>query len=190
MPLTDVELSSAALTKLGASGISSFMDNTTEAQIASSLYPITRDAMLALHPWSFATTYLELTEVTPAPLAEFEHAYDLPVDFIRALSAGEHDRGKGQRYQIIGQQLHSNSTTVTLTYLRRPDELEFPAYFVSALVGRLAAEFCLPLTENSTRSELLFRLAGAELRLAKLLDSQQDTPPAIEDFTLVEARFS
>jgi hypothetical protein len=39
MPLTDVELSSAALTKLGASGISSFMDNTTEAQIAELAVP-------------------------------------------------------------------------------------------------------------------------------------------------------
>jgi hypothetical protein len=32
-------------------------------------------------------------------------------------------------------------------------------------------------------------LADDELRLAKLIDSQQDTPPKVEDFTLVEVRF-
>jgi hypothetical protein len=57
-----------------------------------------------------------------------------------------------------------------------------------ALVARLAAEFCIPLTENSSRAEVLFRLAESELRLARLIDSQQDTPKAIEDFTLTGAR--
>ena len=34
----------------------------------------------------------------------------------------------------------------------------------------------------------LYRLAEAELRRARLIDSQQTTPRAIEDFTLIEAR--
>ena len=61
---------------------------------------------------------------------------------------------------------------------------------MSALVARLAAEFCLPLTENSTRAERLARLADDELRLARLVDSQQSTPAKVEDFTLIEARLA
>ena len=57
-----------------------------------------------------------------------------------------------------------------------------------ALVTRLAAEFCLPLTENTSRADRFTRLADDELRLARLVDSQQDTPPKVEDFTLIEAR--
>jgi hypothetical protein len=57
-------------------------------------------------------------------------------------------------------------------------------------VARLAAEFCLPLTENSSRAERLARLAEDELRLARLVDSQQDTPPRVEDFSLIRARFA
>jgi hypothetical protein len=67
---------------------------------------------------------------------------------------------------------------------------DFPAFFVSALVARLAAEFCLPLTENSNRAERLARLADDELRLARLVDSQQSTPGKVEDFTLIEARLA
>ena len=55
---------------------------------------------------------------------------------------------------------------------------------------RLAAEFCIPLTEGSSRAMGLCRLAEAELRAARLIDSQQTTPQAFDDFTLIEARIA
>ncbi|NJO36283.1 MAG: hypothetical protein HC871_00140 [Rhizobiales bacterium] len=188
MPLSDVQLCSAALVKLGAEGISSFGDGTAEADVAGTLYEIVRDGLLGAHPWSFATAHAELVLAASAPLTDFDYAFDLPGDFINALSAGDDCRGRGAVYQIVGREVHSNYEELTLTYIKRPDEADFPTYFVSALVNRLAAEFCLPLTENASRSELLFKLADTELKLAKLIDSKQDTPPRVEDFTLIEAR--
>jgi hypothetical protein len=93
-------------------------------------------------------------------------------------------------YQIVNRQLHSDAEEVVLRYLFRPSEGDFPPFFVSALVARLAAEFCLPLTENSTRAERLIALADDELRLARLVDSQQATPGKVEDFTLIQARLA
>jgi hypothetical protein len=188
MPLSNVELCSAALVKLGAEGITSFTDGTTEAEVANTLYNIVRDGLLGAHPWSFATAHAELVQLPTAPLTDFEYAFDLPADFIKALSAGDECRGRGAVYQVVGRELHTNYEEITFTYIKRANEADFPTYFVSALVNRLAAEFCLPLTENSSRSELLFKLADTELKLAKLIDSQQDTPPRVEDFTLIEAR--
>ena len=188
MSLTDVELCSAALVKLGAAGISSFSDGTAEAEVANTLYDIVRDGLLSLHPWSFATAHAELTLLPTPPATNFNYAFDLPADFIKALSAGGEARSRGAIYQIVGGELHANEEEITLTYIKRADEADFSTFFVSALINRLAAEFCLPITENSSRSELLFRLADTELRLAKLIDSQQDTPPQIEDFTLIRAR--
>ena len=57
-----------------------------------------------------------------------------------------------------------------------------------AELPRLAAEFCLPLTESASRAEVLFRLAENELRQARRLDSQQDTPRAIDGYPLVDVR--
>ena len=176
--------------KLGAEGISSFSDGTTESDVAATLYAIIRDGVLGTHPWSFATAYAELTSLPSAPLSNFEHAFELPADFIKAISAGDDCRSRGAVYQIIGREVHTNYEELTLTYIKRADEAEFPTYFISALVNRLAAEFCLPLTENSSRSETLYRLAEAELKLAKLIDSQQDTPPRVEDFSLIRARLT
>lgn len=49
-------------------------------------------------------------------------------------------------------------------------EMAFPPFFDQALIARLAAEFCLPLTESKTRACLLDKLAEDELRRAKLID--------------------
>lgn len=55
-------------------------------------------------------------------------------------------------------------------------------------MARLAAEFCIPLTENASRAEMLFRLAEGELRTARQIDSQQASPRAIEGFPLIDVR--
>jgi hypothetical protein len=189
MALSSIELCSSALIKIGANGISSFEDGTAEARIARSLYPLIRDALLCGHPWTFATARAHLPRLNEEPLSEFAYAYALPADFLKALSAGHDSRGRGLIYQIANRQLHTNAAAVTLTYLFRSSEGDFPAFFSPVLVTRLAAEFCIPLTENSSRAERFHRLAEEELKLAKLSDSQQDTPPKFEDFTLIRARF-
>ena len=56
------------------------------------------------------------------------------------------------------------------------------------LVARLTAEFCIPLTENSSRAEMLYRLAEAELRVARQADSQQASARVIENFPLISVR--
>jgi hypothetical protein len=188
MALSSIELCSSALVKLGAESISSFDDGSAEARVASRLYPLLRDALLSIHPWSFATRQAELTRLADGPTTTFEYAYQLPNDFLRALSAGNGGRGRGLVYQLVNRQLHTDAESVALTYVFRPSEGDSPAYFNAALVTRLAAEFCLPLTENSSRAERLSRLAEAELKVAKLVDSQQDAPPTVEDFTLIKAR--
>lgn len=190
MALNSIELCSSALIKLGANGISSFEDDTAEARVAASLYPLVRDAVLCAHPWSFATAQAALAKLATSPVTDFQHAYQLPNDFLKALSAGDRTRGRGARFQIVGRELHTEAPSVVLTYLFRPSEGDFPAYFSAALVTRLASEFCLPLTENGDRAERLAAQAEQELRQAKLADSQQDTPQRFEDFTLIEARLS
>ena len=79
---------------------------------------------------------------------------------------------------------------MVIAYQRRADEAEFPALFVQPLVTSLAAELCVPVTEGTARAAELMQLAELELRRARLLDSQQTTPHRIEDFTLVEVRYS
>jgi hypothetical protein len=190
MPLTDVELCAAALLKIGARPILDLDEETLEAVCARRLYPITRDALLAAHPWSFTLAQAELTPDASPPIADFAHAFALPEDHLRTISVGSRGRSRGLAYRVQGGRILCDAEAITLAYQRRGAEEEMPAFFVPLLVARLAAELCVPLTENGGRAIELFRLAEAELRLARLIDSQQATPQRFDDFTLIGARLS
>jgi hypothetical protein len=187
MALSALALCSRALLKVGAQPIASLEEGTVEAEVAANLYPGTRDALLSCHPWSFATGQMELNRLAATPVADLANAFQLPPDLLRVISAGS-GRGRGIAYRIQEGRLHANPFQVVLTYVFRPAEGEFPPFFASALVARLAAEFCLPLTENTSRAEMLHRIAESELRQARLADSQQATTKGIEDFPLLGVR--
>jgi hypothetical protein len=190
MALSSIALCSNALVKLGAQPIGSFEDPTPEAQVAARLYPALRDALLSAHPWSFAVAQATLPRLAAEPVADFGAAFQLPVDFLKVISAGSGTSGRGLGYRILGRRLHADAPSVTLTYIARASEGDFPPFFDQALIARLAAELCLPLTESASRAEVLMRQAEQELRRARLLDSQQATPKRVEDFTLIRARLS
>ncbi|KAA5605412.1 hypothetical protein F1188_10940 [Roseospira marina] len=188
MPLSAVALCSRALIAIGAGPLTSLDDGTAEAQVAGALYPGVRDALLSAHPWTFATAQTALARLSEVPAADFAHAYRLPGNHLRTLSAGAGGSGRGLVYRQAEARLWTDAPAVTLTYIFRPDESAFPAPFVEALAARLAAAFCLPLTESTSRAQLLHQLAEDAVRAARLIDSQQDTPPALAHFPLVEVR--
>jgi hypothetical protein len=188
MPLNNVALASRALMRIGCKPISSFTDGTAESEIAGALYGPIRDAILSAYGWSFATGQMALTRLTEAPLADYSYSYGLPNDFLRALSAGSGGRGRGLDYRISRNVLHTDAEEVLLTYIFLPDESEFPPFFAAALIARLAAEFTIPLTESTSRAEVLYRLADEEFRKAKQIDAQQDAPARLENFPLVDVR--
>lgn len=188
MALSDIALCSRALIRIGAAPITSFSDGTAESEIAGALFAPVRDALLSAYGWSFATGQVELTELSESPVADFEKAFQLPNDFLRALSAGSGGKGRGLNFRVARSAVHTNSSEVLLTYIFRPEEEEFPPYFDAALIARLAAEFTIPVTENTSRAEAMFRLAELEFERARQIDAQQDTPGRIEDFSLINAR--
>jgi len=188
MALSPVALCSRALMKIGAKPIQSFYDDTVEAEFALALFAPTRDALLSAYPWRFAVTQTSLPRLGTPPLADYQYAYQLPNDCLRVLSVGDGGRSKGVVFRRVGDALHTDADALTLDYIFRPDDETAPAYFEQALMTRLAAEFCLPLTESTSRADLLYRLANQDFETAKRIDAQQDTPRALDDFTLIDAR--
>jgi len=188
MALSDTALCSRALIRIGAAPITSFDDGTAESEIAGALFAPVRDALLSAYGWSFATGQVALNKLGTPPVADYENAFGLPNDFLRALSAGSGGRGRGLNYRIARGSLHTNADEVLLTYIFRPEEEEFPPYFDAVVIARLAAEFTIPITENTSRAEAMFKLAELEYARARQIDAQQDSPARIEDFSLINAR--
>ncbi|HEX2524943.1 MAG TPA: hypothetical protein VHL31_01410 [Geminicoccus sp.] len=188
MAYSDLDLCSQALVRLGAQPIGSFSAGSAEATVAQQLYYLVRDGLVSAHPWTFSIAQASLSHPDEADSQDFAWRHRLPSDCLRVISAGPFRSGRGLDYRVQGSFLLADQATITLTYQRRVPEAEYPAFFASALVTRLAAEFCLPVTESASRAELLRKSAEIELRQARLVDSQQSTPRRMEDFTLIEAR--
>ena len=188
MTQTAIDICSCALVKVGTQPISSFTENSAEAQVATQLYEPTLQALLSAYPWRFALQQKELPRLAQNPDADYTYAYALPNDFLRAISAGTSHRGKGILYRIYQNQLHSDSENVILTYISRPLEENFPPFFTQLLILKLAEEFTLPLTESTARADYFNKLFLNTFSSAKLTDAQQSIPSVFQDFSLIEVR--
>ena len=188
MAYTKIDLCSRALVKLGAKTIASFNEATAEAEVCAQLYDPTVESLLAAYPWRFALEKAELARLVETPTADYKYAYQLPKDCVRVLSAGNKIKSQGLKYRIVGNMLHTNADNVTISYVARPDESAFPPFFCNALIAKLAAELCLPLTESTSRTDYMYQRAEEEFKAAKLTDSQQDVPACFQDFSLIEVR--
>ena len=185
---TAITLCSKALIKIGAKSITSFEEDTAEAEVANQLYESTLQNLLASYPWRFALVQKTLARLTDKPISDYQYAYQLPNDCVRVLSAGQNVKSSGLNYKIVGQKLYTNAENVVLNYIRRPEENAFPAFFVEALIGKLATEFCLPLTESTTRTDYVKKMSETSIATARLVDSQQNTHSSFQDFSLIEVR--
>ncbi len=188
MSYTKIDLCSRALVKLGANSIASFNEATAEAKVCAQLYEPTVESLLASYPWRFALEKATLARLTSKPTADYQYAYQLPNNCVRVLSAGNGSKSQGLKYKIVGNMLHTNADQVIISYIARPDESVFPAFFSNALIAKLAAELCLPLTESTARTDYMYKRAEEEFKIAKLTDSQQDVPACFQDFSLIEVR--
>lgn len=171
----DIELCSMALAKIGASPIASFDEPSIEAKTARLLYEPTLESLLRSHPWRFSLKTAAPLPAEIAPFMGYERSFKLPHDALRTVS-GIDSSSRHCAYRVVAGLVLSDADLKHLTYQYRPDSAIFPQHFMQSLTIRLAAEFCLPITRSCSRADILQKLASVELRLARLIDSQQAEP--------------
>ncbi|MBR5153994.1 MAG: hypothetical protein IKW57_04350 [Alphaproteobacteria bacterium] len=171
--LTKIDLCSMALLKLGEQPIQSLTDDSAAAKLSRTLFDVITDSLISLHPWRFATAQLELVRNTDGDFL-------IPSDVLRVL------RSDGD---IIGNRIISDLDSVSAVVLRRVSPEQFPSYFISLAVTRLAMEFCIPLLGDQTVFRMLAALYETELQTAKYLDSTTSAPSCLTDFSLISSRF-
>lgn len=185
---TPLELCSLALTAVGADPIASFDSGTIEAEVASLWYPMTAEALLSAHYWSFALRRSSLARLSVDAPAGWAYAYALPADYLRLQAVGTATADAGVPFEVRGDQLLTDEPVVEITYVRRAIEADWPGYFQDALVAQLAANFAIPLTESTSRADALGRLAEVKFVRAKQADDQGKDTRALKHFPLTEAR--
>ena len=151
MPTSEVSICNLGLSWLGGNLITSFEDDTTEAKLCSANYDFSRDSVLEERDWTFATGRIIPNKLADEPLFGFGAAFQLPPDFIRMVKISKLASMEDEIldwYKELDQIL-VNAEVIYMRYVKRiTDPTKFSPGFVQALAARIAADICVPLTNN------------------------------------------
>jgi hypothetical protein len=165
-----------ALVRIGADEITSFDDGTTEADVASRLYPNTLNDLLSRYPWRFMMGQAQLARHFDAPSAKWTASYQIPseAEIIKAVMI----HGQPILFDRYADKIYCDaveSDEVFLDYVAKVDESRFPGYFSTLLEFELAANFAIPVGDRSDLAEAYEKKSLRHFSLAKNLDSQGRT---------------
>lgn len=181
---SDIDIASNALVLIGANPINSFDEPGAGAAAAKALYEPTLLAMLTRTYWRFAIKKQSLNLLSQTPLNEFQYAFQLPTDNLKVLKTYPRSW-----YKIYRDLIYSNTQSLAIDYVFRPETSGIPDYFVFALQYKLAADFALSVTDDLNKNALFeekFQLALAEAYAA---DAQQNPQTPIVDQPFTDVRF-
>ena len=160
------DIVSQALIMIGEAPISSFTEGTG-GLVAGNIYATTRDDLLTAYRWRFAMRKNSLSRLVDTPRNEWEYAFQLPSDLLMLVRTYPNST-----YEVYRDFLYSNNASVDIDYVYRPDVGFFPAYFVKALIYKLAEEMAISITNNQGLAERMEMRATKALAKATYVDSQ------------------
>lgn len=189
MGTSDVDIANAALLDLGHELIQSFLDDSDQARGINAIYSLTRDRVLAAHPWNFATKRLSLAAaVITLNTDEWTTAYLLPADSLRVLYV----EPKGSPFVVENGYILTNlSAPLRCSVIYRiTDPAVFSVNFTSALQYRLCAALCIAITARRGNAQDYWRLYQQELQEARTTDGQEGWEARNNDSPIGFARVS
>ncbi len=198
---TGVSICSDALLLIGAKAISSFNDGTDESSVCDRLYPDIRDSTLSMYPWSFSMKKVQLAQLITTPTTVWRYEYQLPGDKLSNPRAVYNSANPGspvqKDWEIQGDKLLTNLTSVFIDYQFSVPESAMPQYFVQLLKYMVAWHVAETVTEQQDKSAKWQRVAtgdpsengrGGYLRQAMQIDGQNNPVRIIEDYSLIAVR--
>ncbi len=171
---TRTELATRALAHIGEQGISDIDDvDQKQARVCKEFAADVIDEVLRGHRWNCATARATLTELSTTPQFGYDHAFQLPSDFIRLLEVnGEQWEGSDEFHEIeAGNILVTDQDKAEIRYIKRIDVPEMDPLLKKAVALALAVEICIPLTQNAKLKEAVEGTLARALAHAKRTDA-------------------
>lgn len=201
-----VDISNLALSHLGdEAGVSAISppDGSAQAALCGRFYPMARDALLEMRPWTFATKRAALAEVASNPVSDdWSYAYALPSGCLRPLAllvpgAPERVLGTGAdsdagTYPYLVEAAADGSkilcTNVEGAYLRfiavATDTTRYTPGFVMALSRLLASYLAGPIIKGAAGMQVAqaqLKIFEAEYAKAAAADANTGTRHGYRD---------
>lgn len=161
-----VEICNFALSRLGASRITSFDDQTVEAKTLNAIYDQVAKYVMSKGPWPSVKRRATLAEVSTAPEWGYENQFQLPVDpkCLKVLRVYEDKLGQ-KEWAIEGDKLLTDESVVKILYLAYITDTEaYDIYLEQAIVSQLIVELAYAKVGQYQVSEsvLKFHLQNVE----------------------------
>lgn len=197
--MTDVEICSNACVRLGSASFASFDAGTNQATASSNIYEQVKASALSRHNWHFAVRQAQLSQ-SGTPTAKWTYQFVLPVDWLTAAPMEMFTSATStvpyKEWEVVGNTIQSDSSTLWAVYVADVDEADFPAYFTEFLIKALMAELTIPLLGKDSmglRQSFINEVWGdgqsvmSEYQKAKTADSRNHPPRIYQDFDLINA---
>lgn len=185
---SNVQIANLALTKLDVDRIMNFNEDNESARKVLAVYDMTRDMMLAKHPWNFATKRVALAQVTGTPAYGFTYIYQLPADCLRVLETDLDDDNVDYKIEE-NKRLLTDELSVKIKYIARiEDPIQFSQGFILAFYHELVAVLAYAFTNSRPLAVDAEALAAAKLRVGKSLDAQEGKPDELKSNTWKDSR--
>lgn len=179
-----IEICNNALLMLGDVTITTFSENIPAAKLCSNLWPVTRDAVLRLHPWNCAVKRVTLAPKAEAPVYGYSKAFTVPAELLRLLEVdGLTD------YKIEGRDIVCNASGISIRYIFRNEDVNsYDALLVEVLQAYMTYKLAYPITKSSTVRSETWEMFKNLLPVARNIDAQEEPQDTLGDFSLLNVR--
>ena len=182
-----VDICNRALSRIGASRITSLTDEVEEARACNSAYTQIRDEVLRSAPWNSVSTRGTVAKNSTSPDFEYANSYQLPTDCIRVL-----DVYISMPWVVEGRSMLTDASDVPM-YIRYVKQETDPNQYDPLLASTVAARLAMELAEELTQSNTKRQLAQSEwqelLRMAKNADGHEQSQMTFEEFSWITVRY-
>lgn len=178
---SEIDICNSALVRLGANTISSFSDNSREADICDQIYERVRNSVLTNHPWNFAIKRASLPKLSSTPEWGFDNEHQLPADCLRVLNTNDPRRD----FRIEGKKILSNVDPFDIRYIFTETLTgNYSAQFREVLEKKLALELSFSIVQSTTMQQTLQQEYQVALADARSFDAQEGAPEEaiVDDF--------
>lgn len=200
MATSNSSVASQASVRLGAGRIQSLTGETGDnAVFFNEIFADTRDAVLQMYPWPFATRRATLARLSSPPITMGSarqdlpnlYYFQLPNDYLQLVETSQDFNP--YKVENNGTQLVmvSDQTSINIRYIARiEDPTRWPPLFTEALIAKLAAEGAVPLKGRIDRAQFFEKVFEGKLKMARFKAGQEGSPDTLVSSELVDTRQS
>ena len=187
--VSETSICNQALTWLGQGPVLTLDEPAKTAQWMKANYRFIRDAVVEERMWTFSLARgVSTTQNKDGWGQNFAHLTTTDWLSIYRVYKDPQDAAQIEWKMEDGHLICDYETVYIWGQKRVTDTGKFSSLFVQALAGRLAADACVPLTENRLLQKDLWALYGQKIAIASTRDGQQGSNETIQSSSMVDAR--